>query len=396
MEAARARRAFVVVALLAMALELLVIVRVDPAHTFLMPAIDLHSAVWGPVRGLLAGWNPYDAASGYQAAVGVGAAASLHGPWVLVAVGPLALLPIGSAHVVWTAVGLVATWTAAAVVMPPRDGRSSAAACTLGLTLTFAGTADEAFRLGQLTPLVVLGLALLLRWPHRWAGVLGVALMTVTPQFALPFSILAAGLGWGRTALRGWVVAVAASLPVLAWAAWNEGDLGRFVSTVLDNLRWASGSVNSLNRIDLIGLAGLGLGAQAVGLACVVLLAVVVRRRRLPASPPVIAGGVAAVLMLTYAMPYMLPLALLAVWPLLWERDRGPGWWPAAALVLLALTQSVTVLRWLADSTGLSAVDLFSLWGLAESAVLVWLAIACAVQSRARIPVAEPEAAPVG
>lgn len=343
---------------------------------------DFGSAVWGPVRGLLAGFNPYQPGdAGYLEATGQAVFGSLHAPSLLLAGSPFALLEEGTAAVVWAAASAVMMWAAAWILMRPVDARSATATITLGLVLTLSGPGDFMLRLGQVTGPVVLGLALLVRWPHRWAGAVGVALTLVSPQVGIPLSILAVGARQGRAVARGWLLTLALSVPVIVAAAAAAGGVGGFVESIRANLAWTAGDVNATNRIDVAGVWGGGLVVTLVALGVVAGVAVWWRAQDRRVDEVAVLGAAALTVLAAFSMPYSLVLVLAAAWPVLWARRRwGAVEWVAAAMVVVCVGQSLVVLEVVDDLVGLPVVSMWRLLAFVEHLLLVVLVLVALVR----------------
>ena len=338
---------------------------------------DFGSAIWGPIRGLAAGFNPYQPGDlGYLDATGQVIFGSLHAPSLLVVAGPLSLWDQRTASLIWVAISAVLLWAAAWILMRPVDARSSAATITLGLLLTLAGPGDYLLRLGQVTGVVVLGFSLLVRWPDRWAGAAGIALMLVSPQIGVPMSVLALGDHRVRTVARGWALTAALSLPPILAAAIAARGLGSLVGSIKDNLAWTAGEVNAANRIDVVGVWGGGPWATLLLLGLVVGVALWWSRSGRKADPTAVLGAATLTLLSTFAMPYSLCLVLIAGWPLVWDRRRwGVVERVFAVLVVVAVAQTLVLIELLAGVTGVSVVGLWRLLGLAEHVLLLVLLV---------------------
>jgi hypothetical protein len=346
----------------------------SPQITF---GIDFTSAVWAPVRGTVAGFNPYRTGdAGYLDATGQAVSASLHAPSLLLTASPLATLDAHAAAVVWAAATAAMLWAAAWILMRPNDIRSATATVTLGLALTLAGPGDYLLRLGQVTGLVILGFAMLVRWPRSWAGAVGVALMLVSPQIGVPMSILAMGAHQSRTVWRGWALTAVLSLPVMITATVAAGGLGQFLESVVANLAKAADDENARNRIDAAGVWGGGVGMDAALLLLVVAVAVWWRRSRRPVDEVAVLGAAALTLLAAFSMPYSLGVVLAAAWPVLWARHRwGAVEWCAVVLVVVCAAQSLPLLVAVNAVTGWSVLGVWRLLALLEHLVLVALLV---------------------
>lgn len=284
--------------------------------------VDFRIGVWAPVRGLLAGFDPYAADPAYLQRFGVGLPASFHPPWLLLVLSPTASLPADVGMTLLVVLSLAASWTAAVLVVPPVDRRGLLGCVLLGLLLTVSWPGSVDVRLGQVAWLAVLGLALLQRRGGNASATWGVALLTVHPTFAVPLSLLLAGARRTRPVVLGWVLAAVLSLPVLAVAAHAAGGVGPLVDAVVAGLG-DPGSHGLENRVDLVGrLAGGSLAWTAAALVATAVLAVLVRRAGVPVGPVALLAATCWCLALFYAQPYDLGLLIVASFPVVWGAPR--------------------------------------------------------------------------
>jgi hypothetical protein len=265
--------------------------------------------------------------------------------------------------------------------MRPVDARSSAATITLGLVLMVAGPGDYLLRLGQVTGLVILGFAMLARWPRSWAGGVGVALMLVSPQIGVPMSILSVGAGLGRTVARGWVITALLSAPVLIAATMAAGGIGGFGRSIAANLAEAAGDVNARNRVDVAGVWGGGVWMNAALLLLLGDCSAWWWRSQRRVDDVAVLGAAALTLLVAFSMPYSLGVALAAAWPVLWAR-RGWGGveWSAVALVVVCAAQSLLLLEMLDSLVGWQVAGVWRLLALLEHLVLMVVLAAVAVR----------------
>jgi hypothetical protein len=300
---------------------------------------DFRIGAWAPVRGLLAGYDPYAADPAYLQQYGVAFPASFHPPWLLLVLAPAALLSFTAGLAVVVVLSVAASWTAAVLVVPPVDRRDLVGCVALGLLLTLTWPGSSGARLGQVAWLAVLGLALVMRSTRAWRGTAGVALLTVHPTFALPFSLLMLGVGRTRAVVRGWLLAVALSVPVLLLATHAAGGFGELLDAVVTGLRDPSAH-GLANRVDLVGrVAGGSLVWTALALVVTGGIGWMAHRSRVAAGPVALLWGVTWSLALFYAQPYDLGLLVLASFPVLWRapRRRLLEWVLVAAYAVLLL-----------------------------------------------------------
>jgi hypothetical protein len=168
---------------------------------------------WAGPRALLDGGNPYDPATWQATVARLGTqptAEAVYGypPWVLVALLPLALLPLGLATLVWTVGGLtlavIGVWRILRVAAPEFPLLSG----LVGLCLLGSTPAIISFYSGQwsfvLVGAVALAYAAFLRRRERSAALLWLAVLVKPHLFVFATVALA------RAAIaRGWTVFVA-------------------------------------------------------------------------------------------------------------------------------------------------------------------------------------------
>jgi len=169
-------------------------------------AFDFHGALWQAARDVLDGRNPYPPATPAGVAPGD---RFVYPPPVAILLLPLGALPFPLAAGIITVV-LIAAVAATLWVLEVRDWRCYGAAY-----LSIAVLHD--IRLGALTPLLALGLALTWRWRDQARAAVPLALIAVAKLFLWPLAIWLIATGRFRVAWRGAALAVGAS--ALGWAA---------------------------------------------------------------------------------------------------------------------------------------------------------------------------------
>ncbi|MEI6623500.1 MAG: glycosyltransferase family 87 protein, partial [Actinomycetes bacterium] len=268
-------------------------------------ALDYRISVWGPLRGLAAGLNPYDPGNvAYHDSIS-DTAAALHLPAVLVLSAPTAVFELNTGYLIFAVASCLMMWLAAIILFAPQDRRSVWAAIVGGVLLTVSGPGEEVLRLGQLTAFVVLGLALVIRYPRSWVGAVGFALVLICPQFAIVLAIFLVGLRRWTEVWRGSLVAVVVSLPVVVVAMVEAGSPNDFINGVLRNLQLAGGVGNATNRMDLPGRYSQGSVLWSVVAIVVVCgLSWASYSRRITPNPELWLGVVAVGLIAAFSMPY--------------------------------------------------------------------------------------------
>ena len=225
--------------------------------------LDFKWLAWGPVHGLLSGYNVYDSHSRYVHLFHVGGAATAHTPASITILSPLAALPLSIGAWTFFALSVVCVWAAMWLfVRPATPNQQLATAGAAGLVVC-SGFGEQVLGLGNFQPVALLGLALFMRFPRGRRGVLGVVLLSFVPQTAVPLSVLLAR-GRARTLVHGWLLALALSAPPLLLAGLAAGPK-RLATSLLDTF---ASVVGNPNRVDVVGQL---LGHETV-LAAVALL----------------------------------------------------------------------------------------------------------------------------
>lgn len=153
---------------------------------------DDFANIWAGPRAFLAGHDPYDPVGWRQSAAALGTPSStdvyLYPPWVVVALLPVAALPLRAASLLWTTVGIalavVAVGELARRLLPARPAMHAAVA----VTLLLSGSALSTLLTGQWTFVLVAAMAALVTSLRSGrpvtAGVLSLA-MLMKPQLFL-------------------------------------------------------------------------------------------------------------------------------------------------------------------------------------------------------------------
>ena len=225
--------------------------------------LDFAWVIWGPVRGVLDGFNVYDEHSGYVEALHVGGAATAHMPASITVLSPFAAPSLHVGSWLFLIVSCLCVWAAMWLLAEPVSMREHLALAGLGSLLVMGGFSELLLELGDPTAVVLLGLALTVRFGNTRWGAVGVLLLSFVPQTAIPLSVLLAR-GRKRSLVIGWTSAVLLSVPPLA-VAWADEGLHRTVSSLLDTV---PSVVGNPNRVDVVGrLAGHELAVSAVAVA---------------------------------------------------------------------------------------------------------------------------------
>ena len=257
------------VALIALALlpAALVVIVVGGAigHQF---AFDFHGSIWQAARDVLHGHNPYPPPTAAGVAPGD---RFVYPPAVAFAFIPLGVLPFPVAAACITLV-LLAAVAATLYVLEVRDWRCYGAAY-----LSIPVLHDV--RLGALTPLLALGIALAWRWRDRTRSAIPLAFVIVAKLFLWPLGVWLLATGRVRVALRTALYGLAAS--AIAWAAIGFAGLSDYPRL----LRVLASAEQARGYSPVSALLALGLGgnaarvvATAIGLVLLACCAIVGRR----------------------------------------------------------------------------------------------------------------------
>lgn len=304
-------------------------------------AFDFHGALWQSARDVLDGRNPYPPATHAGVAPGD---RFVYPPPVALLLVPLGALPFPVAAGIVTVV-LLAAVAGTLAVLGVRDWRCYGAAY-----LSIAVLHDV--RLGALTPLLALGLALVWRWRDRVRAAIPLALIVVAKLFLWPLGVWLLATRRGGVAVRAVLLAVVASL--LGWAVIGFAGLADYPAL----LRVLAEDEQSRGYSLVAGGMALGLEpavaralAVAIGAA---LLALCWREGRRGADERSLALALAAALAfspivwLHYFVLLLVPIALARrafapVWivpALFWltpyEENFGAHWRIAVGIALAA------------------------------------------------------------
>jgi hypothetical protein len=236
---------------------------------------------------------------------------------VALAIAPLALLPFGVAAAVFSVL-LVAAVPLSLHLLGVRDWRCYGA--------TFASVAVlEAVRLGTLTPLLVLALALLWRYrDRRMIAAAALAAAIVAKLFLWPYLVWLVATRRVATAVLS--VAAAAAATLGGWAVLGFDGLRDYPELVAGLAEAGQAKGYSAVALGLaVGLPEVVARAAAIGLGLALLAAVIVLARRADGERRAFAAALGAALVLT-PIVWLHYFALLAV-PIALARPRlSPLW----------------------------------------------------------------------
>ena len=235
------------------------------------------------------------------------------------ALAPLGALPFALAATIFTLLLLAAT-PAALLVLGVRDWRCHGAAC---LSITTIG----AVRLGTLTPLLLLGLAV--AWQYRDQARVVVPVLAAVISFKLflwPLVVWLAATGRVRSAAATLAAAVAGT--VGAWAVLGFAGLREYpelLRRLTDAVQAKSYSVVSLGLAVGLPEQGASLVALAAGALVLGLIFVVARGGGAMDDERAVTLALAASLLLTPIL-WLHYFVLLFLPPALFRRSFSPIW----------------------------------------------------------------------
>jgi hypothetical protein len=207
---------------------------------------DDFSLIWAGPRAFLLGHDPYDATTWGATALSVGQVQVpfhliyLYPPWVVIGLLPFALLFARDAVIVWTVVGMLATFVAMRELLDAYLPDMDWAHGIVGLLLTLSAPAAITFVTGQWTFIFVAALAAIVLFLRArrpvTAGILSVVMLVKPPLFVFSAMGLAVRALWprgadARTGRRYVLAATAAGIATIAiswlilpswWPAWFE------------------------------------------------------------------------------------------------------------------------------------------------------------------------------
>jgi alpha-1,2-mannosyltransferase len=306
-------------------------------------AFDFHGSLWQAGRDVLAGRDPYPPAT----AVGVATGDRFVYPApVALFFLPLALLPFALAAAFMTAL-LSAAVAATLAVLGVRDWRCYGAAF-----LSIPVLHD--IRLGAITPLLALGLALVWRWRARVRAAVPLAAIVIAKLFLWPMTVWLVATGRVRVVWRAVVLAAVAC--VLGWAVIGFVGLVDYPALV----RMLADAEQTRGYSVVAGGLALGLGASAARAAAAAVGAVLLvfcwREGRRGFDERSFALALAATLALTpivwlhYFVLLLVPLSLrrrtfaplwlipALYWLTPFEENFGTHWRIAAGLAIATVT----------------------------------------------------------
>jgi hypothetical protein len=383
---------------------------------------DYVNNVWAPLRGLLAGQNPYDPTNGaYFVRFRVPVVAGLYVPSALLLHAPLVLLDRARSADVMMVLDAALVWAGVLLLIRPRNSLAIVATALVGSVIVASAPAQDTIMLAQLSAWAFAGLALLVHCARRnpaavWLPAVAVAMVALKPQSAIPIFVALAILRCWRVLVRAAGIVVVTSLPGATVYAHNAGGLSAMFHTASDNLRVLEHlptndlASRSNIRIDVLGVAsrlglptlsgiGWAVATFLVGTALLVVLVRALGSRGLGAFADPLVATVVSVFVaesfihLSYdqVLLYVGPLAAFA---LIVEHgaDASARALAIGGAVLVAFGFAFRAgFRTRMADAGLSAFRVRQTWVTVPSLLsLSLIAIAFAVRERA--PAIEPQA----
>jgi hypothetical protein len=316
---------------------------------FVTPGFDFRVLVWWPIRGLLAGHDPYPRPVNpeYADATGAVVGPAPRPPSLLLLEGWLAVPSATTGFVLSVVLGCLLLWAGIVLMVWPSTTRQAALTAAMGSAVVLGGHADFMLGLGQTTGWAVLGLGLIIRWPERFAGAIGLSLVLVMPQFGVVLSLMLLALRQWRLVAQGWALMALMSVPGALLMVSAAGGVMPLFDSLMSSMSYVAGSGNALNRVDLGGvLAGSGSVEWMLPLALLGLFIVLLARVN-PVLDEVLYLGMVSVLALsTYFMPYHVPLLLAVAVAAVLAPQTPPSVSIPAVILLVASLLSSFALLW--------------------------------------------------
>ena len=178
-------------------------------------AFDFHGAFWQSARDVVHGRDPYPAATPAGVAPGN---VFVYPPAIAIAFIPLGVLPFPVAAALITIV-LLAALAGALYALDVRDWRCYGAAYLSVPVL-------HDVRLGAITPLLTLGVALAWRWRERRVAAVPVACVVGAKVFLWPLGVWLLATGRARIAVRSAIYCLLVT--ALAWLVIGFAGLGEY------------------------------------------------------------------------------------------------------------------------------------------------------------------------
>jgi hypothetical protein len=356
----------------------------DDSHAGL---IDFRDQAYYPVRALLEGNNPYDAARFVREYPAVKVFAP-YSPVLLVLFLPFGLLPLGAAQAAYYLVTVVLVLVLARMALRLGGWPATTAQIFAVATLILCSRPGEWNAvLGQFAVLGALAICAALAYGATRPTLAGIALAVslFKPTYGVPVALLMLARGDRRAAYTGLAIAATVSLAVAAVLAHASGGVGPFVSALANGVAaWRAESGDPLHtvyRVDAAALIARLLGHSpgiAVELAVSALLlglgALLMRRMQDASSRGAAAGavaGVGALVTLTGVYHLLYDLLLLVV-PVAWlirqamQRAESA---PRTVFAFIGVLLALPLANYAASERAASLLGPTSVWWHAATAV---------------------------
>jgi hypothetical protein len=227
---------------------------------------DFVNNVYTPIHGLIAGYNPYDPAGiEYYLRYKVPVVAGLYLPTALFVHAPLALLSQSNSASAIAAIDVAMIWLGVLLLTFPRTFRGYLVAGAAGTLLVLSAPAQDTIFLGQLSGEAFAGLALVVASLRRdvsakWLPAVGVTMVALKPQSAIPIFVALAVLQYWQVLARAAAIIAVTSVPGTLLFLRAAGSPSAIMRTVTGNLSHLSQlPPNDLTfpgnvRIDALGV----------------------------------------------------------------------------------------------------------------------------------------------
>jgi len=227
---------------------------------------DFVNNVWAPIHGLLAGYNPYDTGDiEYHLRYRVPVVAGLYLPTALLVHAPLGFLSASRSADVMAVLNVALMWAGVLTLIQPRTFRTCVVAALAGAVLVVSAPAQDTIYLGQLSGWAFAGFALLVSSLRNdpsaaWVPAVGVTLVALKPQSAIPIFVALAVLQYWKALVRAAAILAVTSLPGAVMFIHTAGGPAAMMRTVSGNLNHLSQlPPNDLTnpgniRVDALGI----------------------------------------------------------------------------------------------------------------------------------------------
>ena len=348
----------------------------DDSHAGL---IDFRDQAYYPVRALLDGNNPYDAARFMSEYPAVKVFAP-YSPVLLVLFLPFGLLPLGAAQAAYYAVTVVLVLVLARMALRLGGWRATTAQVFGLATLILCSRPGEWNAvLGQFAVLGALAICAALAYGAERPVLAGVALAVslFKPTYGVPVALLMLARGDRRAAYIGLAIAALLSLAVAAVLAHSAGGVGPFVGAFANGIAaWRAESGDPLHTVYRVDAAALvarvlghspGIAVELAVTALVLGLSALLMRRSQGTSPGGTAGAVAGLgaLVTLTAVYHLLYDLLLLVVPVAWmlrQATQRAGLAGRAVCAIIGVLLALPLANYAASERAAALLGPTSMW----------------------------------